>query len=179
MASLNDNLFTRLVNHATPREIGCNLLTQWGPMTARFSGEGLAELYFNNGNATKNTSDSVFRSTFLKWLELFQSMSPKEQWNYLALDGTKFQKSAWRALLTVPFGKRTSYKEIANEIGRPKATRAVGSAIGANPISVIIPCHRIIQASGAIGNYRWGSDRKLALLESEQEDGADLLRLFK
>jgi len=85
----------------------------------------------------------------------------------LSVQGTNFQISVWRALLNIPFGSLTSYGEIAESIGRPKAIRAVGSAVGANPISMLIPCHRVIRASGALGGYRGGLTRKKAILMQE------------
>ncbi len=179
MASINDNLFTILSSYAFPHEIGCHILTAWGPVIARFSEKGLAELRFDDSSEISAKGDSVFRTAFLKWLEHFQAQPPATQWEYLAPTGTDFQKSVWRALLDLPLGQRTSYQELAMRIGRPKANRAVGSAVGANPICLLIPCHRIVQSSGAIGNYRWGADRKLALLDAEQVGGSDLLQLFR
>lgn len=82
----------------------------------------------------------------------------------LLVKGTNFQLQVWRALLKVPFGHITSYREVAAEIGRPTAARAVGSAIGANTIAYLIPCHRVIRESGAFGGYRWGENRKAAIL---------------
>ena len=82
----------------------------------------------------------------------------------LIVVGTNFQINVWKALLQIPSGKVSTYGAIAKVIGNPKASRAVGSAVGANPISFIIPCHRVIQSTGVIGNYRWGSTRKKAIL---------------
>lgn len=81
----------------------------------------------------------------------------------LCVSGTNFQVSVWRALLRIPPGALVSYNQIAQVIGHPKAARAVGTAVGANPIAVAIPCHRVIQQSGALGGYRWGEIRKHAL----------------
>jgi len=93
------------------------------------------------------------------------SMTPSDL--TLHLRGTAFQIKVWEALLQIPSGSLTSYGEIAREIGRDKAHRAVGTAVGRNPISYIIPCHRVIQASGAIGNYMWGPSRKKLILAHE------------
>jgi O-6-methylguanine DNA methyltransferase len=82
--------------------------------------------------------------------------------------GTNFQVQVWRALLRVPEGALTSYSAIAGAIGRPSATRAVANAVGANPVSWLIPCHRVIRTSGALGGYRWGLDAKRALLALEE-----------
>ena len=85
----------------------------------------------------------------------------------LLLHGTPFQIQVWNALLRVPMGSVTSYQALANYIGNPDASRAVGTANGANPISYLIPCHRVIRKSGALGGYRWGLGRKLAMLSQE------------
>ncbi|MBI2170132.1 MAG: methylated-DNA--[protein]-cysteine S-methyltransferase [Actinobacteria bacterium] len=81
--------------------------------------------------------------------------------------GTPFQEAVWKALRTVPAGETATYGEIARQIGAPRAVRAVGSANGANPVGVVVPCHRIVPASGGIGNYGGGVDRKQWLLEHE------------
>ena len=85
----------------------------------------------------------------------------------LHLRGTSFQIKIWRALLAIPPGCVTSYGDLARRIGAPGASRAAGSAVGANPVAWIIPCHRVIRASGILGEYRWGGGRKLAMLSLE------------
>ena len=80
------------------------------------------------------------------------------------LKGSPFQLKIWETLLRIPLGTVAAYGDIAKEIGNPKANRAVGSAIGKNPVACLIPCHRVIQSSGALGNYRWGSSKKMALI---------------
>lgn len=86
----------------------------------------------------------------------------------LHLQGTEFQLKVWEALLKIPQGALETYARIADSIGSPKAYRAVGTAIGSNPIAFLIPCHRVIQGSGALGGYRWGNARKIALIGWEQ-----------
>lgn len=83
------------------------------------------------------------------------------------LRGTNFQIKVWEALINVPLGNVTTYEKIATEIGHPKALRAVGTAVGHNPIAVLVPCHRVIRKAGEFGNYRYGSARKKALLTKE------------
>jgi AraC family transcriptional regulator of adaptative response/methylated-DNA-[protein]-cysteine methyltransferase len=83
------------------------------------------------------------------------------------LRGTNFQLKVWEALLNIPAGAVTTYEGIAERIGKPGATRAVGSAVGHNPIAVLIPCHRVIRKVGDFGNYRYGTLRKKALLAKE------------
>lgn len=85
----------------------------------------------------------------------------------LHLKGTNFQIRVWKALLAIPPGRVTTYGAIAAAIGRPGAARAVGRAVGTNPVSVLIPCHRVLAANGALGGYRWGLERKRALLAWE------------
>lgn len=85
----------------------------------------------------------------------------------LDLHGTNLQLQVWQALLRIPTGETTTYKAIAEELGRPNASRAVGNAVGANPVSLLIPCHRVIQASGLVNNYGWGSPRKKLILGIE------------
>lgn len=85
----------------------------------------------------------------------------------LLVRGTNFQVKVWRALLQVPAGGVTTYEEVARSIGVPGAVRAVGTAVGRNPVAFLIPCHRVIRSTGAVGGYRWGADRKRAMLAWE------------
>ena len=82
----------------------------------------------------------------------------------LVLIGSDFDVTVWQTLLKVPFGRAVTYGDIARHIGRPKAARAVGSAVGRNPISFVVPCHRALRASGAMGGYHWGLTRKHAII---------------
>lgn len=88
----------------------------------------------------------------------------------VALDfaGTEFQKQVWQALLDIPYGETRSYKQIAEQLGNPKAVRAVGAANGKNPISIIVPCHRVIGSSGKLVGFAGGLDNKDILLKIEQ-----------
>lgn len=85
----------------------------------------------------------------------------------LVLSGTPFETQVWEALLRLPEGAVTSYGDVADAIDAPGAARAVGQAVGANPVAVLIPCHRVLRANGALGGYRWGEPRKRALLAAE------------
>ncbi len=82
----------------------------------------------------------------------------------LHLHGTPFQLKVWEALLKIPMGNLTTYGRIAAEIEKPNASRAIGTAIGSNPVAFLIPCHRVIQSSGNIGGYMWGNTRKSAII---------------
>jgi len=86
----------------------------------------------------------------------------------LVAHGTAFQQRVWDALREIPFGETTSYGALAVQLGSPRAARAVGSANGANPICLIVPCHRVITASGALGGFAFGLEIKEALLAHEQ-----------
>ena len=90
----------------------------------------------------------------------------------LHVQGTNFQLKVWEALLKIPHGGLVTYGDIAKSIGAPKASRAVGAAVGANMISLLIPCHRVILSSGVIHNYRWGAARKKAILAMERASAA-------
>ncbi len=90
----------------------------------------------------------------------------------IAPQGTPFQQQVWHHLYQIPFGKTTSYGSLAEVIGKPGAARAVGAANGRNPISIIVPCHRVIAINGNITGYAGGIDRKHWLLRHEQESGA-------
>ncbi len=81
--------------------------------------------------------------------------------------GTDFQRQVWNTIQQIPYGEVRSYKWIAEQIGRPKAVRAVGSAVGANPVSILNPCHRVIRSNGALGGYGGGLERKRLLLAFE------------
>jgi methylated-DNA-[protein]-cysteine S-methyltransferase len=81
--------------------------------------------------------------------------------------GTPFQQSVWQALLAIPAGRTTSYAELGRRLGRPQAARAVGAAVGRNPVSIVVPCHRVLGTAGALTGYAGGLERKSALLRLE------------
>jgi AraC family transcriptional regulator of adaptative response/methylated-DNA-[protein]-cysteine methyltransferase len=88
----------------------------------------------------------------------------------LDIRATAFQRRVWQELQKIPFGKTRSYAEVARRIGQPKATRAVARACATNPAALIIPCHRVVREDGDLGGYRWGLERKRALLDQEQRN---------
>jgi methylated-DNA-[protein]-cysteine S-methyltransferase len=88
----------------------------------------------------------------------------------LDMRGTDFQQSVWQALLAIPFGETRSYGELAKQLGNPQATRAVGAANGRNPISIVVPCHRVIGSSGKLTGFAGGLDAKAYLLGLENAD---------
>jgi AraC family transcriptional regulator of adaptative response/methylated-DNA-[protein]-cysteine methyltransferase len=85
----------------------------------------------------------------------------------LTLKGTPFQLRVWEALLRIPEGRVLAYGDLARQLGDPGASRAIGTAVGQNPVGYLIPCHRVIQATGALGDYHWGAERKRAILALE------------
>jgi O-6-methylguanine DNA methyltransferase len=83
------------------------------------------------------------------------------------LKGTPFQRRVWRARLEIPRGTTVTYGELARRLKNPRASRAVGQAVGANPLAVLVPCHRVLAANGALGGFAWGPEMKRALLAGE------------
>ncbi|MCS6840750.1 MAG: methylated-DNA--[protein]-cysteine S-methyltransferase [Roseiflexaceae bacterium] len=85
----------------------------------------------------------------------------------LDVAATPFQQMVWNALRAIPYGETQTYRQVAQRIGRPRATRAVARACASNPAALIIPCHRVVRSNGALGGYRWGIERKRALIAHE------------
>lgn len=109
---------------------------------------------------------------FKSWVQAVvrQISHPAERTDVpLDIRGTAFQQRVWQALREIPSGQTATYAEIAAHIGHPKAVRAVGTACGANPVAVLVPCHRALRTDGKLGGYRWGLERKKQLLEKEKE----------
>jgi methylated-DNA-[protein]-cysteine S-methyltransferase len=144
-----------------------------GPLLLGATAKGLRYLHFYRGKLPAPAKDEV-------WIESPERLQPCEQQLQayfrgelreftckLDLIGTQFQKDCWQALLRVPYGKTCSYADIAREIGRPNAFRAVGQANHDNPIAIIIPCHRILGANGALTGYGGGLNTKERLLRLE------------
>ncbi len=104
-------------------------------------------------------------------LTLGKKIYPKFRIKFL--NGTTFQKNVWNKLLKINTGKTVSYSELANQTFFPKAIRAIASAVGKNPISVIVPCHRVIRKNGQLGGYAWGARMKSKLLDVEGRGMAD------
>ncbi|MFA5591779.1 MAG: methylated-DNA--[protein]-cysteine S-methyltransferase [Micavibrio sp.] len=122
-----------------------------------------------DAGATKPAADHVLR--------IWRGQGDAAKKLRLDLHGTNFQIQVWRALLKIPAGAVLSYQDIADALGDAKASRAVGTAVGANPLTLLIPCHRVIQKSGIVENYAWGTPRKKILLgleadRLEPKDGA-------
>lgn len=148
-----------------------HLKTELGTVTIT-AGEGTLErLEFDHPKAPKNPDHEDAK-------EVFGQIADSKNVIRLKTTGTPFQKEVWKALLDIPLQETTSYSKIAAGVGKPKASRAVGTAIGSNPISLIIPCHRVITSNGKLGGYRWSVDRKQRILDWEKENIHPLKALF-
>lgn len=137
-----------------------------GFMVKGYKGDGLARMkvhlkdadFVHDDAAVQGLGDKVIRAWERGTLDGIE----------LDLRGTDFQKKVWDALLKIGRGRRLSYGAVANDIGRGRAARAVGSAVGENPVSLLVPCHRVVRADGALGNYGWGLALKEKILAYEK-----------
>jgi AraC family transcriptional regulator of adaptative response/methylated-DNA-[protein]-cysteine methyltransferase len=137
--------FLEFINEQSTGQVLTTMQNKWPEATVREDTE-----------ATRQTVNAVF----------YAKKTPQAAL-HLLVKGTNFQVQVWRALLRIPTGHVSSYATIANWIGKPKAVRAVGTAIGANPIAWLIPCHRVLRSDGNLGGYHWGEARKQACLAWE------------
>ena len=110
--------------------------------------------YIEEPSRTENIARRIFDSAMWK----------PDQPLRVVMIGTDFEVRVWETLLCIPMGKASTYSDIANKIGKPKAARAVGAAVGKNPMSFVVPCHRVLGKSGDITGYHWGLTRKRAML---------------
>ena len=150
--------------------------TRDGKFVAHYSEKGLAELNFpaNGSRACKSADLPQISAKIRKWhrttetaLKKILSGNEPEEFPPLDLAGTEFQRSVWNALRKISAGKTKSYGEIAQAIGKPKAVRAVGGACGANPVPVLVPCHRVLAANKKLGGFSGGLNWKRNLLKHE------------
>ena len=146
-----------------------------GRLTLVATDEGLAAILWENDPPGRVRLDMQAEDTDHPVLveaerQLEEYFAGRRQQFTLKLDpsGTAFQRTVWRALMTIPFGETRSYGQIATEIGHPQAARAVGAANGRNPLSIVAPCHRVIGATGALTGFAGGLDVKERLLEFER-----------
>ena len=146
-----------------------------GPMTLAASAKGLCGVWFD-GQAHQpdpqqwemNTTQPVLQAACSQLAAYFSARAARFS---LPLDvslGTPFQQSVWERLRAIPYGVTQSYGEIARYLGQPAASRAVGAAVGRNPLSIIVPCHRVVGSNGALTGYAGGLERKIALLQLEK-----------
>jgi AraC family transcriptional regulator of adaptative response/methylated-DNA-[protein]-cysteine methyltransferase len=136
--------------------------------------KGICHMAFadDEQNALYDLKRQFPRATYKQMVDLIQQNALyifTHDWSELDqiklhLKGTAFQLKVWETLLKIPVGGLSTYKTVAEKINNPNALRAVGSAIGQNPVAFIIPCHRVIQSAGTFGNYHWGATRKTAMI---------------
>ena len=149
----------------------------FGPCLLAWTGQGICLLHFLDGPATQ--ADLILKHLWPQAMvqhnqseantiaaSIFSVHGPSKP-PALILSGTPFQLKAWRALLEIPFGETRSYGQLADAMGNPSAARAAGTAIGANLLAYLVPCHRIIRETGQTGQYRWGAQRKAMILNWE------------
>ena len=154
--------------HDTPFGAALLATTPRGICALRFLSEETKETTLANWQAewpqATFTQDNVATQPYIN--QIFANQLSDKPLK-LALKGTNFQVQVWQALLNIPSGSLVTYQDVAEGIGKPKATRAVASAIAKNPVGYLIPCHRVISKAGKAHNYRWGSARKKALIGYE------------
>ena len=148
--------------------------TIFGDVIIASTPKGICYLSFvsNEQKETENLFKLFPNANFVQKTDLIQQNAMKffrADWKDLKkiklhLKGTPFQLKVWQSLLKIPLGNVSTYTAIANSIQNPGAMRAVGTAIGSNPVAFLIPCHRVIKSSGIVGEYHWGSNRKTAIL---------------
>jgi len=146
----------------------------FGNLIVATTPKGVCYMAFDNdeANALNDLKQKFPNATFQRKLDLLQQNALfifQNDWSKLPeiklhLKGTEFQLKVWETLLKIPMGKLSTYGSIAEKIGNANASRAVGTAIGSNPVAFLIPCHRVIQSSGNIGGYMWGNTRKTAII---------------
>ena len=145
-----------------------------GTMRLAATDQGLAGVWFvgqrhgpDGSGWREDAGHPVLRETVAQLRAYFAGERTRFE---LPLDlqaGTPFQQSVWQALLAIPRGGTTSYAQIARQVGKPQAARAIGAAVGRNPVSIIVPCHRVLGTGGSLTGYAGGLERKTALLKLE------------
>jgi AraC family transcriptional regulator of adaptative response/methylated-DNA-[protein]-cysteine methyltransferase len=146
----------------------------FGNLIVASTPKGLCYMAFEDDEekALNNLTEKFPNATFQRKLDLMQQNALfifQNDWSKLSeiklhLKGTDFQLKVWETLLKIPMGQLSTYGNIAEKIGNPNASRAVGTAIGSNPVAFLIPCHRVIQSTGNLGGYMWGETRKTAII---------------
>lgn len=159
------------------KTVAMPIITDDGEFIAHYSENGLAKFNFPNlkPTALRTAKKEIISAKIQGWHRVTQAalknilagQKPKKL-PPLDMAGTKFQKSVWRELQKIGLGKTKSYGEIACLVGRPKAGRALGGACGANPIPVLVPCHRVLAANKKLGGFSGGLDWKRSLLKREK-----------
>jgi methylated-DNA-[protein]-cysteine S-methyltransferase len=156
------------VRRTQTNEITCEVASPVGRLRLVIDRRGsLIGLQFHARSKGRPTSPAAARGIIQQLAEYFSGARRRFDVP-MQLHGTPFQQRVWRALARIPYGKKVSYGDIAREIGKPNAARAVGQAVGSNPLPIIIPCHRVIAGDGTLGGFGGGlaTKRQLLTLES-------------
>lgn len=148
--------------------------TAIGALTALATAKGIAGLWFDDQTHHPGALDAPIDAThphivaMREWLQAYWA-GRDPSWREVPLDlhGSAFQRAVWQALLTIPLGRTKSYGEIAAQVGNGAVPRATGAAVGRNPVSILVPCHRVIGADGSLTGYAGGLPRKERLLQHE------------
>lgn len=127
----------------------------------------VADLQDKHKSVRPVVADAEFAQQLQQLLDLIERPRQEKFTAPLAITGTEFQRKVWQALQTIPAGQTLSYTQLAERIGAPASVRAVANACGANPLAVVIPCHRVLRSDGDLSGYRWGVARKRELLKRE------------
>jgi O-6-methylguanine DNA methyltransferase len=139
-----------------------------GMMYLTFLGDALVAVDFDRPEGSLPRQSTRRTGQWLRDLEAYFSCALKEfALPVEFLGGTAFERSVWHSLRVIPYGETRSYKWLAESVGRPAAVRAVGQALGKNPLPIVIPCHRIVESGGSLGGYSGGIDIKRRLLDLE------------
>ena len=138
-----------------------------GSITLTFDGEVLTTLRFGTSSCLEVLKTRSLE-VVCRWLDLYFSGSKPDFLPPINFIGTPFQRRVWQALMEIPYGQTISYGELARLIGC-RSAQAVGQAVGKNPISIIVPCHRVIGSDGSLVGYEWGLERKQYLLQLEKQ----------
>ncbi len=146
-----------------------------GPMIVAATDRGLAGLWFEGQRHLPDSSawpqapqHPVLVQAVAQLRDYFAGHRTQFELPLDLQGGTPFQQSVWQALLAIPAGGTTSYGDLSRQVGRPAAVRAVGAAVGRNPVSIVVPCHRVLGSDGSLTGYAGGLERKSALLQLER-----------
>jgi methylated-DNA-[protein]-cysteine S-methyltransferase len=157
-----------------PSTVQARYQSPLGPMIVAATDRGLAGLWFEGQRHLPDSSawplapkHPVLLAAVAQLGDYFAGRRTQFELPLDLQGGTAFQQSVWQALLAIPAGGTTSYGAISQRVGRPAAVRAVGAAIGRNPLSIVVPCHRVLGSDGSLTGYAGGLERKSALLELE------------
>ena len=158
-----------------PSTLQARYLSPLGPMIVAATGSGLAGVWFEGQRHLPDHSGwphapghPVLATAVQQLSDYFAGRRTRFELPLDLQEGTAFQQSVWQALLAIPSGATTSYGDLSQRVGRPTAVRAVAAAIGRNPVSIVVPCHRVLGRDGSLTGYAGGLERKSALLDLER-----------